>query len=134
MMRVPTYDRVDYDTQRLPYEQEWFLLREDVEIAGHVYRAGTPVMKANNSWYVCGVDDPIPCSLDGRLCRTEYGGLSLHVVSRASDGGVSHRRVGSDDPAETIPVSRVLSPPDHGHDKVYLAFGDQFYPLEYFGW
>ena len=73
-------------------------------------------------------------SLDGRLCKTEYAGLSLHVLTRESDGSVVHRRIGSDDPVERVPISRIITPPEFGHDKLYLAFGDQFYPLDYFGW
>jgi hypothetical protein len=42
--------------------------------------------------------------------------------------------MGSDDPVERVPISRIITPPEFGHDKLYLAFGDQFYPLDYFGW
>jgi hypothetical protein len=69
-----------------------------------------------------------------QVCRAEYGGLSLHVVSCTAHGTIYHRRVGSDEPPQSIPASRVISPPIRGRDRVYLAFGDQFYPLEYFGW
>jgi hypothetical protein len=58
----------------------------------------------------------------------------LHVVSRQADGSLVHMRVGSDEPVDGIPDSRVIAPPECGHDRVYLAFGDQFYPPEYFGW
>jgi hypothetical protein len=114
--------------------EEWYLLREDLSIGEARYRAGTPVRRLEQGWLVDGISDPVPTSLDGRICRTEYGGLSLHVISRQPDGSLAHRRIGSDDRLEGIADSRVISPPDHGHDRVYLAFGDQFYPLEYFGW
>ena len=113
---------------------EWFLLREDVEVGGARYQAGTPVQRCHDRWYVQGCDTPVASGLDGRLCQTQYGGLTLHVVSRDRDGVISHRRIGSDEVLETIPASRVISPPECGHDRVYLAFGDQFYPLDYFGW
>jgi len=113
---------------------DWYLLREDIDIGQARYRAGTPVRRLEQGWVVEGISDPVSTSLDGRVCRTEYGGLSLHVLSRQPDGSLVHRRIGSDDPLEGIADSRVISPPDHGHDRVYLAFGDQFYPLEYFGW
>lgn len=113
---------------------QWFLLREDVELAGTRYPAGTPVQRCHDRWYVQGCDTPVGAGLDGRMCQTQYGGLTLHVVSRDREGVISHRRIGSDEGGETIPASRVLSPPEYGHDRVYLAFGDQFYPLDYFGW
>lgn len=119
---------------RFPEMGEWLLLREDVQVGGDVYRAGTPIAKVHDRWYVSGSDQPVSENLDGRTCRAEYGGLSLHVVSVGPNGIVSHRRVGSDEAPESIPASRVISPPPQGRDRVYLAFGDQFYPLEYFGW
>ena len=113
---------------------EWYLLREDVEIGEGRCRAGTPVQRLPGGWRIQGIAAPVSISLDGRLCKTEYAGLSLHVLSRESDGSVVHRRMGSDDPVERVPISRIITPPEFGHDKLYLAFGDQFYPLDYFGW
>ncbi|MEY4669208.1 MAG: hypothetical protein RL518_1907 [Pseudomonadota bacterium] len=113
---------------------EWYLLREDVEIGENRCRAGTPVRRHTDGWLIQGLSSPVSVSLDERVCRTEYGGLSLHVLSREPDGSLLHRRIGSDDPLERVPDSRVISPPECGHDRVYLAFGDQFYPLNYFGW
>jgi len=113
---------------------EWYLLREDTEIGEHRCRAGTPVRRLVEGWFVQGLGAPVSMSLDGRICRTEYGGLSLHVLSRQSDGSLGHRRIGSDDPLQRVEDSHVFSPPECGHDRVYLAFGDQFYPLDYFGW
>jgi hypothetical protein len=124
----------NHEAMRWSEGNEWFLLREDVEVAGTVYRAGTPVQRSHDRWFVQGCDDPLSIGLDGRLCQTRYGGLSLHVVSSDHEGIVSHRRIGSDEPVERIAPSRVVSPPEPGHDRVYLAFGDQFYPLDYFGW
>jgi hypothetical protein len=72
--------------------------------------------------------------LDDRVCRTEYGGLSLYVLSRQLDGSLSLRRIGSEEAPQRVADTRVISPPECGHDRVYLAFGDQFYPLDYFGW
>jgi hypothetical protein len=134
MQQVPTFHPVDTDVHPFVDKGEWFLLREDVEVDGVVYKAGTPVRRTLDRWFACGSRDPLSGSLDGRTCRAEYGGLSLHVVSCGADGVVSHRRIGSDEPPEIIPASRVISPPEQGRDKVYLSFGDQFYPLEYFGW
>ncbi len=129
------------ETSRLRYEDatygeggEWYLLREDVDIGAIRCRAGTPVRRVGEGWFIQGVSDLVSTSLDSRVCRTEYGGLSLHVLSRQPDGSLTHRRIGSDDPLEGIEDSRVIAPPECGHDKVYLAFGDQFYPLDYFGW
>ena len=113
---------------------EWYLLREDLDIGENRCRAGTPVRRLAEGWFVQGVSTPVSISLDGRVCRTEYGGLSLHVISRRSDGSLVQRRVGSDDAPQGVADSRVMSPPEFGHDRLYLAFGDQFYPLDYFGW
>ena len=113
---------------------EWYLLREDLDIGENRCRAGTPVRRLAEGWFVQGVSTPVSISLDGRVCRTEYGGLSLHVISRRSDGSLVQRRVGSDDAPQGVADSRVMSPPECGHDRLYLAFGDQFYPLDYFGW
>ena len=126
--------RVSHETIQWREGAEWFLLREDVEVGGAKYGAGTPVQRTHDQWYIQGSDTPLAAGLDGRLCRTQYGGLTLHVVSRGRDGQVFHRRIGSDEAQETIPASRVIAPPEYGHDRVYLAFGDQFYPLDYFGW
>jgi hypothetical protein len=112
----------------------WFLLREDVEFGGATYRAGTPVQRSHDRWYLHGCDSPLSAELQGLVCQSGYGGLALQVVRRDRDGMISHRRIGSDEVFEAIPASRVISPPAIGHDRVYLAFGDQFYPLEYFGW
>ena len=125
---------VGHDTIQWREGNEWFLLREDVELAGTKYGAGTPVQRSHDRWYVQGCNTPLTAGLDGRLCQTRYGGLTLHVLSRDREGKVSHRRIGSDEIQENIPASRVISPPEYGHDRVYLAFGDQFYPLDYFGW
>lgn len=113
---------------------EWFLLREDVDIGADRCRAGTPVRRLSEGWFVQGISTPVLISLEGRVCRTEYGGLSLHVLSRDPNGSIAHRRIGSDEAPQGIADSRVISPPECGHDRVYLAFGDQFYPLDYFGW
>ncbi len=134
MQPTSTYGDGNTTLQRFPERGDWLLLREDVQVGGDVYRAGTPITKVHNRWFVCGSDQPISDNFDGRTCRAEYGGLSLHVVSVGPDGKVSHRRVGSHEAPESIPASRVISPPQQGRDRVYLAFGDQFYPLEYFGW
>lgn len=134
MQHSPTVHTVDSNVHPFVDKGEWFLLREDVQVEGAVYKAGTPVNRMHDQWFVSGSSVPLSESLDGRTCRAEYGGLSLHVVSRGSDGMISHRRIGSDEPPEVIPASRVLSPPEHGRDRVYLVFGDQLYPLEYFGW
>jgi hypothetical protein len=134
MEQVSTCGDWNATIHRFPEIGEWLLLREDVQVGSHVYRAGTPIAKVSDHWLVGGCDQPVSENLDGRTCRAEYGGLSLHVVSVGSDGTVSHRRVGSHGAPECIPASRVISPPEQGRDKVYLAFGDQFYPLEYFGW
>jgi hypothetical protein len=130
------------DTPQHPYNGaptygeggEWYLLREDIDIGENRCRAGTPVRRIAEGWAVQGLSVPVAVPLDGRVCRTEYGGLSLHVLSRHSNGCLAHRRIGSEDPLEEVPDSRVISPPECGHDRVFLAFGDQFYPLEYFGW
>ncbi len=113
---------------------EWYLLREDVDIGDNRCRAGTPVRRLSEGWFVQGISFPVSMSLEGRVCRTEYGGLSLHVLSRQPDGSLAHQRIGSDEAFHRIADSRVISPPECGHDRVYLAFGDQFYPLDYFGW
>jgi hypothetical protein len=113
---------------------EWYLLREDLDIGENRCRAGTPVRRVAEGWIVQGLSAPVSIPLDGRVCRTEYGGLSLHVLSRHSDGSLAHRRIGSDDAPQQVADSRVIAPPECGHDRVYLAFGDQFYPLDYFGW
>ena len=113
---------------------EWYLLREDIHIGETRCRAGTPVRRLAEGWLIEGISTPVLVSLDGRVCRTEYGGLSLHVLSRDPNGSIVHRRIGSDDPMEGVVESRVISPPECGHDRLYLAFGDQFYPLDYFGW
>lgn len=112
----------------------WFLMREDIEIDGVIYAAGTPVLKTPNGWFVQGEERPLTATLDKRVCRTEYAGLSLHVVTSDLQGVLSHRRLGASHAPEVLARSRVLSPPEPGVSKVYLAFGDQFYPLEYFGW
>ncbi len=113
---------------------EWYLLREDIDIGENRCRAGTPVRRLVDGWFVQGIPTPVLTSLDDRVCRTEYGGLSLYVLSRQADGSLAHRRIGSDEAPQAIADSRVISPPECGHDRVYLAFGDQFYPLDYFGW
>lgn len=112
----------------------WYLIREDMDLGGKHLQAGTPILKVSNGWIVDGSTAVIAQPLDKQVCRTEYAGLSLHIVSREADGGILHRRLGADGEAQRIPLSRVLSPPEVGRTKVYLAFGDQFYPLEYFGW
>jgi hypothetical protein len=112
----------------------WYLMREDLEIDGVSYGAGTPVRRTSSGWFVEGHDRPLTASLEKSVCRTEYAGLSLHVISHSTDGTLSQRRLGGSDESEVLPCSRVLSPPEPGTSRVYLAFGDQFYPLEYFGW
>jgi len=134
MQQVPTSNQAESDIHRFTDTGEWFLLREDAQVGGSLYRAGTPVSRVHNRWFVRGSAEPVDENLDGRVCRAEYGGLSLHVVSQSPDGSVKHWRIGSDEHPEQIPASRVISLPEPGRDKVYLAFGDQFYPLEYFGW
>ena len=123
-----------HDGSSLRESGEWYILREDIDVGESRYRAGTPVRRLADGWLIHGIGRPLSMLLEGRVCRTEYGGLSLHVVSRQADGSLVHRRVGSDEPVDGIPDSRVIAPPECGHDRVYLAFGDQFYPPEYFGW
>ncbi|MEN9845266.1 MAG: hypothetical protein RIS36_413 [Pseudomonadota bacterium] len=113
---------------------EWYLLREDIDIGDNRCQAGTPVRRLVDGWFVQGIPAPVPISLDDRVCRTEYGGLSLYVLSRQLDGSLSLRRIGSEEAPQRVADTRVISPPECGHDRVYLAFGDQFYPLDYFGW
>lgn len=134
MQQVPATHQVENDLNRFSDVGEWFLLREDAQVGGSLFRAGTPVARVHNRWFLRGSDEPIAENLEGRVCRAEYGGLSLHVVSTGVDGVVTHWRIGSDEHPEPIPASRVISPPESGRNKIYLAFGDQFYPLEYFGW
>ena len=112
----------------------WYLIREDLDLDGRRFQAGTPILKVSNGWIIDGSNAVIARPLDKQVCRTEYAGLSLHLVSREDNGEIVHRRLGADGEPEKIPQSRVLSPPEVGRTKVYLAFGDQFYPLDYFGW
>lgn len=134
MLQISADNDVDVVISRLSDGGEWLLLREDVQLDGNVHKAGTPITKVSNRWFIGGSDEPLSEDLDALVCRAEYGGLSLHVVSCTAPGVVSHRRVGSDEPPEFISMSQIVSPPEPGRDKVYLAFGEQFYPLEYFGW
>lgn len=114
--------------------EQWYLLRENITIDGVVYEAGKPVLKTSDGWRVGNKDVPSSACLEAHVCNTEYAGLSLHSVSRDQDGTIWHKRLGSDESPEAIPASRLLHPPDVGCTKLYLAFGDQFYPLDYFGW
>jgi hypothetical protein len=114
--------------------EQWYLLREDLEVNGVLYRAGTPVLKVGGGWCVNGVHPPQDLQLEDNVCKTEYAGLSLHLIARDEDGWLTHRRLGSRDVPERIALSRVLSPPNSDRGKLYLSFGDQFYPLEFFGW
>lgn len=114
--------------------EQWYLLREDLEVNGVLYRAGTPVLKADAGWCVNGALPPQDLQLDGKVCKTEYAGLSLHLIARDEDGWLTHRRLGSNQVPERIDPTRVLSPPSSDRSRLYLAFGDQFYPLDFFGW
>ncbi len=112
----------------------WYLIREDVDLDGRLLKAGTPILKVPDGWVVEGSTVVTAQPLEKHACRTQYGGLSLYLINRDSQGAIVHRRVGSKGEPKRIPSTKVFSPPDFGHSKVYLAFGGKFYPLEYFGW
>ena len=112
----------------------WYLIREDIDLEGRRVPAGTPILKASNGWFIDGSAAVITQPFETNVCRPVYGGLSLYVIGRNADGEIVHRRLGSDGEPTSIPATQVLSPPEAGHAKVYLAFGGRFYPLDYFGW
>lgn len=112
----------------------WHLIREDIDLDGQRLHAGTPILKVADGWLVEGSAVVIVQPLEKHLCRTEYGGLSLYLIHRDTEGAIVHRRLGCPSEPTKLPATKVFSPPDVGHSKVYLAFGGKFYPLEYFGW
>lgn len=111
-----------------------YLLRFDLDHAGTRLRAGTPLHKGRDGWYLYPGDTKVPIESESHICRAQYDGVLLAEVRCDDDGLFSVRRLGSPEAFEPVTAAHIGFDLECGAGCICVVYGSRYYSLDFFGW